>query len=77
MRSRLSIAVVCALAFMLHGNAEAAGGDDAYFIDTPGFGLGLNVKTGSSAFQVKVYGFSPEQIKAFEMTLAQDVLSKL
>lgn len=52
-------------------------GDDAYFIDTPGFGLGLNVKKGSSAFQVKVFGFSPEQIKAFEMTLAQDVLARL
>jgi hypothetical protein len=52
-------------------------GDDAYFIDTPGFGLGLNVKKGNSAFQVKVFGFSPEQIKAFEMTLAQDVLAKL
>jgi hypothetical protein len=52
-------------------------GDDAYFIDTPGFGLGLNVKKGKSAFQVKVFGFSPEQIKAFEMTLAQDVLAKL
>jgi hypothetical protein len=52
-------------------------GDDAYFIDTPGFGLGLNVKKGSSAFQVKVFGFSPEQIKVFEMTLAQDVLARL
>ena len=52
-------------------------GDDAYFIDTPGFGMGLNVKKGSSAFQVKVYGFSPDQIKAFEMTLAQDVLARL
>jgi hypothetical protein len=52
-------------------------GDDAYFIDTPGFGLGLNVKKGSSAFQVKVFGFSPEQIKLLEMTLAQDVLAKL
>jgi hypothetical protein len=51
-------------------------GDDAYFIDTPGFGLGLNVKKGRAAFQVKVYGFSPEQIKAFEMTLAQDVLDR-
>jgi hypothetical protein len=160
MRSQASMAVVCGLAFMLHGNARAAGsdactyltglqistvlgvaidtgqhigpggalcgwgepndpnhngkhvlltlyravgklspverfengktpiqgipktpvrgvGDEAYFIDTPGFGLGLNVKKGSSAFQVKVYGFSPEQIKAFEMTLAQDVLAKL
>jgi hypothetical protein len=125
MRSQPGMAVVCGLAFMLHGNARAAGGDactyltglqistalgvaidagqhigpggalcktpilgipktpvrgvgdEAYFIDTPGFGMGLNVKKGSSAFQVKVYGFSPEQIKSFEMTLAQDVLSKL
>ena len=52
-------------------------GDEAYFIDTPGFGLGLNVKKGSSAFQVKVYGFSPEQTKAFEKVLAQDVLARL
>jgi len=41
-------------------------GDDAYFIDTPGFGLGLNVKKGNSAFQVKVYGFSAEQIKVLK-----------
>ena len=34
-------------------------GDDAYFIDTPGFGVGLNVKKGTFVFQVKVFGLSP------------------
>jgi hypothetical protein len=52
-------------------------GDDAYYIDTPGFGLGLNVKRGAFAFQVKVFGFSPERIKKFEKALAQNVLAKL
>jgi hypothetical protein len=52
-------------------------GDDAYYIDTPGFGLGLNVKKGRSAFQVKVFGFPPELIKTFEKALAQNVLAKL
>lgn len=52
-------------------------GDDAYYIDTPGFGVGLNVKKGAFAFQVKVFGFSPEMIKTVEKSLAQDVLAKL
>ena len=52
-------------------------GDDAYYIDTPGFGLGLNVKRGTFAFQVKVFGFSPELIRTFEKALAQNVLAKL
>jgi len=52
-------------------------GDDAYYIDTPGFGLGLNVKKGTFAFQVKVFGFSPEMTKTIEYSLAQDVLAKL
>jgi hypothetical protein len=52
-------------------------GDDAYYIDTPGFGLGLNVKKGNFAFQVKVFGFSPQMTKTFENSLAQDVLAKL
>jgi hypothetical protein len=64
MRSQAAMAVVCGLALMLQGNE-------------PGFGLGLNVKKGSSAFQVKAYGFSPEQIKTFEMTPAQNVLARL
>jgi hypothetical protein len=52
-------------------------GDDAYYIDTPGFGLGLNVKKGNFAFQVKVFGFSPQMTKTIESSLAQDVLAKL
>ncbi|HTB87239.1 MAG TPA: hypothetical protein VK743_04790 [Steroidobacteraceae bacterium] len=52
-------------------------GDEAYYIDTPGFGVGLNVKKGNFAFQVKVFGFSPQMIKAMENSLAQDVLTKL
>jgi hypothetical protein len=52
-------------------------GDEAYYIDTPGFGLGLNVKKGNFAFQVKVFGFSPQMTKMIENSLAQDVLNKL
>jgi hypothetical protein len=52
-------------------------GDDAYYIDTPGFGLGLNVRKGNFAFQVKLFGFSPDMTKALENSLAQEVLSKL
>jgi hypothetical protein len=52
-------------------------GDDAYYITTPGMGTGLNVKRGSSVFQIRVYGFSLNQIEATEKTLAQDVLGKM
>lgn len=52
-------------------------GDDAYYIDTPGFGVGLNVKKGNFAFQVKVFGFSPQMTKSLENSLAQEVLAKL
>jgi hypothetical protein len=52
-------------------------GDDAYYIDTPGFGIGLNVKKGNFAFQVKLFGFSPDMTKMLENSLAQEVLSKL
>jgi hypothetical protein len=52
-------------------------GDDAYFITTPGIGTGLNVKKGSSVFQIRVYGFSIDQVEAMEKTLAQDALAKL
>jgi hypothetical protein len=55
----------------------SAVGDDAYYIDTPGFGVGLNVKKGNFAFQVKVFGFSPDMTKTLENFLAQEVLSKL
>jgi hypothetical protein len=52
-------------------------GDDAYYIDPPGFGLGLNVKKGNFAFQAKVFGFSAEMTKALENSLAQELLAKL
>jgi hypothetical protein len=52
-------------------------GDDAYYIDTPGFGMGLNVKKGNLAFQVKVFGFSAELTKVLERALAQNVLARL
>jgi hypothetical protein len=52
-------------------------GDDAYYITTPGLGTGLNVKKGTSVFQVRVYGFSLDQIKAMEKSLAQNAIAKL
>lgn len=52
-------------------------GDDAYYIDSPGFGVGLNVKQGNFAFPVKLFGFSPEMTKTLENSLAQEVLTKL
>jgi hypothetical protein len=55
----------------------SAVGDDAYYIDTPGFGLGLNVRKGNFAFQIKVFGFSAEMTKTTENALVQEVLAKL
>ena len=52
-------------------------GDDAIFATTPGFGTGLIFKKGSSAFDVRVYGFSDDETKAKEKTLALDVIAKL
>jgi hypothetical protein len=51
-------------------------GDDAYYVDTTGFGIGLTVKKANFVFQVRVYGFSPSQTKAVEKTLAQDIVGK-
>jgi hypothetical protein len=52
-------------------------GDDAYYIDTPGFGLGLNVRKRNSAFQIKVFGFSAQLTQTLERALAETVLPKL
>jgi hypothetical protein len=52
-------------------------GDDAYYIDTPGFGLGLNVRKGRYAFQIKVFGFNAALTKTLERALAESVLAKL
>lgn len=57
--------------------AAAGVGDEAHYMTTPGFGTGLSVKKGNFAFKVRVYGFSLEEVKAKEKTLALGVLAKL
>src|SRR5262249_45259367 len=55
-------------------------GDDAYYVyfsGTTRAGLGLLVKKGTSAFEVRVYGFEIDQAKPVAKTLAQDVAGKL
>jgi hypothetical protein len=52
-------------------------GDDAVSATTPGFGTGLIFRKGASAFDVRVYGFPPDQINAKEKTLALDLIAKL
>ncbi|MBV9158701.1 MAG: hypothetical protein JO097_20745 [Acidobacteriaceae bacterium] len=52
-------------------------GDDALFIPT--VGLALNVRSGSSAFQIRVSGpgLSHDQLKQMEIALAKQVIPKL
>jgi hypothetical protein len=52
-------------------------GDDAFFSTTPGIGTGLVFKKGDSAFDLHVYGFPVDEIKAKEKTLAADILGKI
>lgn len=52
-------------------------GDDAHYMNTPGFGTGLSVLKGGFAFKIRVYGFPIEQVKAKEKMLARQVLAKL
>jgi hypothetical protein len=52
-------------------------GDDALFSTTSGLGTGLVFKKGDSAFDLHVFGFPVEEIKAKEKTLAAEILSKL
>jgi hypothetical protein len=52
-------------------------GDDAVYGTTPGVGTTLAVKKGAAAFVVHVTGFSIDDIKAKEKTLALEVLPKL
>jgi len=54
-------------------------GDDAYYVFYSGTnraGLGLVVKKGKNAFEVRVYGFDLEQAKPVAKTLAQTVAGK-
>jgi hypothetical protein len=52
-------------------------GDEALFIPT--LGIALNVKSGNSAFQIRVSGagLSEEDIKRMEIALAKQAISKL
>jgi hypothetical protein len=52
-------------------------GDDAVFIST--MGVALNVRSGSSAFQVRLNGrgLTPDQVKQMEIALAKQVIPKL
>ena len=55
-------------------------GDDAYYVyysGTTRAGLGLVVKKGKSAFEVRVYGFDIDKAKPVAKTLAQNVAGKL
>lgn len=54
-------------------------GDDAYYVTASGLGTTLNVRKESAAFSISVKGsgFSVEQIKAMEKTLAKEVLTNL
>jgi hypothetical protein len=52
-------------------------GDEAYYTSTPGLGTALSVRKGTSAFLIRVSGFPEDAAKAFEKTLALNVLTKL
>ena len=52
-------------------------GDDAIYATTPGLGTGLIFKKGASAFDVRVYGFTDDQVKEKEKTLALEIIAKL
>jgi hypothetical protein len=55
-------------------------GDEAYFVffsNTSHAGLGLVVRKGSSAFEIRVYGFDVDKAKPVAKTLAADVAGKM
>jgi hypothetical protein len=52
-------------------------GDEALFAMTPGLGTGLIFRKGERAFDMRVYGFPKDQIKAKEKELADCVIQKL
>jgi len=51
-------------------------GDDAYYIENPSF-PSINVRKGTSAFEVHVRGASAAQLKSILKTLVQQTASKL
>jgi hypothetical protein len=52
-------------------------GDDAVYVSAPGTPTTLTVKKGNAAFTIMISGFSDDQTKVREKTLALAVCSKL
>jgi hypothetical protein len=55
-------------------------GDDAYYVyfsNTTRAGLGLVVRKGTSAFEIRVYGFDIDRAKSVAKTLCQTVAGKI
>jgi len=55
-------------------------GDEAYYVyfsNTTRAGLGLVVKKGTSAFEIRVYGFDIDKAKSVAKTLCQTVAGKI
>jgi hypothetical protein len=52
-------------------------GDDAVSVTTPGLGTGLIFRKGDAAFDLRVYGFPLNELKAKEKALALEVVAKL
>lgn len=52
-------------------------GDEAHYMTTPGFPIGLTVKKGNFAFKVRAYGFTPQQVKEKDRTLALKIIERL
>jgi hypothetical protein len=48
-----------------------------YFTGQNRMGCGVMVRKGSSAFEVRVYGFDLDQAKTVSKAIAQDVAGKL
>lgn len=65
----------------LAGKAEVitfvSGVGDEAFYDVHGSSITFFARKGDFAFSVRVYGFSPDESKAKEKELAQDVLARL
>jgi len=54
-------------------------GDEAFYVsfsNTTRAGLGLTVRKGASAFEIRVYGFDIDKAKPVAKTLAQSVAGK-
>jgi hypothetical protein len=55
-------------------------GDDAFYVyfatNTPTAAVGIVVRKGDSTFEIRIYGFPPDEAKTVGKSLAQDVAGK-